>query len=173
MNRTTLAREIYRVANIKGNFTLRSGIQTSEYFDKYLFEAQPDLLLEIAKQLELLIPDNIDALAGLEMGGIPIATALSLRTGMPLVFVRKEAKAYGTCKLAEGVTVAGKKLLIIEDVVTSGGAVVEAVKQLRNLGAEINYAFCVIDRESTGRQNLQDIGVAFKPLFTKSYLEST
>ena len=173
MDRTTLAREIYRVSIIKGNFTLRSGIQTLEYFDKYLFEARPDLLLEIANQLAPSIPENIDALAGLEMGGIAIATALSLQTGVALVFVRKEAKAYGTCKLAEGETVAGKKLLIIEDVVTSGGAVVKAVNQLRNLGAEIDRALCVIDRESTGRKNLRNIGIELNPLFTKSYLEST
>ena len=173
MDREILAREIFRVSNIKGNFTLRSGIQTSEYFDKYLFEAQPDLLLEIAKQLKLLIPNNVDALAGLEMGGIPIATALSLRTGIPLIFVRKKAKSYGTCKLAEGGTVAGKKLLIIEDVVTSGSAIIEAVDKLRTLGANIDRALCVIDREGTGKKNLQNIGIEFRPLFTKSYLEST
>ena len=172
MNREILAREIYRVSNIKGNFTLRSGQQASEYFDKYLFEAQPDLLFEIANQLAPSIPENTDALAGLEMGGIPIATALSLQTRIPLVFVRKEAKAYGTCKLAEGETVTEKKLLVIEDVVTSGGAVVEAVNQLRKLGANIDRALCVIDRESSGRKNLQNIGVEFEPLFTKSYLES-
>ena len=91
-----------QISNIKGNFTLRSQQRTTEYFDKYLFEAQPKLLFEIARQLVGVIPENIDTLAGLEMGGIPIATALSLQTGIPLVFVRKKAKTYGTCKLAEG-----------------------------------------------------------------------
>ena len=143
MDKETLAREIYRVSNIRGNFTLRSGQQASEYFDKYLFEARPDLLAEIARQLVSLIPNNVDALAGLEMGGIPIATALSLQTGIPLLFIRKKAKTYGTCKLAEGGEVKEKKLLVIEDIVTSGGAIVDAVAQLRNLGAIIDRALCV------------------------------
>ena len=172
MDKKTLARKIYQVSNIKGEFTLRSGEHASEYFDKYLFEAQPELLAEIARQLIPLIPDQIDALAGLEMGGIPIATAISLQTNIPLLFIRKQAKTYGTCKLAEGGLPTGKKLLIIEDVVTSGGAVVDAVNQLRNLGAKIDRALCVIDRESTGKKNLHNIGIKLNSLFTKSYLES-
>ncbi|MEN9521294.1 MAG: orotate phosphoribosyltransferase [Cyanobacteriota bacterium] len=173
MNKLTLAKEIYQISNIKGNFTLRSQQQTTEYFDKYLFEAQPKLLLEIARQLVTLIPENIDILAGLEMGGIPIATAVSLQTGIPLVFVRKKAKTYGTCKLAEGGEVKNKRILIVEDVVTSGGAAIEAVSQLRELGATIEQAVCVIDRESFGAENLKNIGVKLMPLFTKSYLHSS
>ena len=128
---------------------------------------------EIANQLITTIPNNIDILAGLEMGGIPIAVALSLQTNIPLVFVRKKAKTYGTCKLAEGSEVKNKRLLIVEDVVTSGGAIVDAVNQLRDLEAEIKQAICVIDRESSGKKNLADIGVKLTSIFTKSYLEST
>jgi orotate phosphoribosyltransferase len=173
VNKLTLAKEIYQISNIKGNFTLRSQQQTTEYFDKYLFEAQPKLLLEIARQLVALIPENIDTLAGLEMCGIPIATALSLQTGIPLVFVRKKAKTYGTCKLAEGAEVKNQRILIVEDVVTSGGAAINAVSQLRELGATIEQAVCVIDRESLGAENLKNIGVKLMPLFTKSYLHSS
>jgi orotate phosphoribosyltransferase len=173
MNKLTLAKEIYQISNIKGNFTLRSQQQTTEYFDKYLFEAQPKLLFEIARQLVALIPENIDILAGLEMGGIPIATALSLQTGIPLVFVRKKAKTYGTCKLAEGGEVKNKRILIVEDIVTSGGAAIDAVTQLRELGATIEQAVCVIDRESFGAENLKNIGVKLMPLFTKSDLQSS
>lgn len=172
MDRLTLAKEIYQISNIKGKFTLRSGQQTTEYFDKYLFEAQPKLLSEIARQLVAFIPNNINTLAGLEMGGIPIATALSLQTDIPLVFVRKEAKTYGTCKLAEGGEIKDKRLLIIEDVVTSGGAIIDAVNQLRKLGAIVDQAICVIDREGSGTANLNNIGVKLISLFTKSYLES-
>ena len=171
MNKSSLAREIYRISNIKGNFVLRSGRHATEYFDKYLFEAQPKLLFEIARQLTGFIPENTDLLAGLEMGGIPIATALSLQTGISQVFVRKEAKAYGTCKLAEGGNVEGKNLLIVEDVMTSGGAIIDAVKQLRKLGAKIDRAVCVIDRESSGKKNLENIGIELMPLFTSSYLK--
>lgn len=172
MDKQTLAQEIYQISNVRGNFTLRSGQKATEYFDKYLFEAQPKILSNIARQLAPLVSEDIDALAGLEMGGIPIATALSLQTGISTMFVRKQAKTYGTCKLAEGGEVKQKRLLIIEDVVTSGGAVVDAVKQLRALGATVDRALCVIDRESSGNNNLANIGIELIPLFTKSQLES-
>ena len=172
MDKLTLAKKIYRVSNIRGNFTLRSGQRATEYFDKYLFEAQPKLLREIAIQLIDSIPKNTEILAGLEMGGIPIATAMSLQTGISSVFVRKKAKAYGTCKLAEGGDIKEKNLLIVEDVVTSGGAIIDAVSQLRQLGAKVEQAVCVIDREGLGQKNLKDIDVELIPLFSKSYLES-
>lgn len=173
MDKQALAQKIYQVSNIKGQFTLRSGQQATEYFDKYLFEAQPKLLWEIALQLVAFIPEDIDILAGLEMGGIPIATTLSLHTDIPLVFVRQEAKTYGTSKLAEGGEVQDKRLLIVEDVVTSGGAIIEAVNQLRKLGAIVNHAVCVIDRESSGIENIQKIDVKLMSLFTKSDLSSS
>ena len=113
MNKTELAKKIYDVAHLTGEFKLRSGQISHEYFDKYRFEAQPALLREIAKQMVPLIPPGTEVLAGLEMGGIPIATALSLETGLPCVFVRKEAKAYGTCQFAEGLDVKGKKVLVL------------------------------------------------------------
>ena len=172
MDKQALAREIYQISNLQGNFILRSQQTATEYFDKYLFEAQPKLLSEITRQLISLIPKSTDALAGLEMGGIPLATALSLQTDIPMFFVRKEAKTYGTCKLAEGGEVSGKHLLIIEDVVTSGGAIIDAVGQLRQLGATIDRALCVIDREQSGVKNLADIGIELIPLLSTSYFKS-
>ena len=130
MNKSVLAKEIYDISNIKGEFLLRSGVTATEYFDKYLFEANPIILKGIAENLKALLPKNYDQLAGLEMGGIPIVTALSLETGSQALFVRKEAKEYGTCKLAEGGDIKGKALVIVEDVVTSGGAIIDAVKEL-------------------------------------------
>ena len=99
---TSLAARVYDIAHLTGTFTLRSGTTSTEYFDKYRFEADPALLRDIAAAMAPLVPDGIDALAGLELGGVPIATALSLETGLPARFVRKEAKTYGTCQLAEG-----------------------------------------------------------------------
>jgi orotate phosphoribosyltransferase len=101
MNRKDLAREIYRVSHLEGQFKLRSGQISNQYFDKYLFESNPGLLSAIVDHMSMLIPPQTEVLAGLEMGGIPIATALSLKTNLPVVFVRKKAKEYGTCKLAE------------------------------------------------------------------------
>ena len=171
MNKAELGKRIYDISNIKGDFLLRSGVRTTEYFDKYLFEAEPAILREIAKQMVRLLPSQFDQLAGLEMGGIPIATAISLETGRPALFVRKEAKTYGTCKLAEGGEIDGRELVIIEDVVTSGGAILDAVRELRKRGAIVNHVCCVIDREGSGRANLEAEQLTFSPLFTKSELE--
>jgi len=171
MNKEKLAKEIYNISNIKGEFLLRSGLTATEYFDKYLFEANPRILRSIAQHLAGLLPKDFDQLAGLEMGGIPIATALSLATDTEVLFVRKEAKKYGTCKLAEGGDITGKTLVIIEDVVTSGGAIIDAVNELRSRGAVVNHVLCVIDREGEGRSNLEALGLQFSPLFTKSQLE--
>jgi orotate phosphoribosyltransferase len=171
MNRAELGRAIYAVANVRGDFTLRSGQHATEYFDKFLFEADPVLLKAIAEQMTALLPERYDQLAGLEMGGIPIATALSLETRMPVLFVRKERKTYGTCKLAEGAGVDGSRLVIIEDVVTTGGAIIDAVTELRVMGASVHDVCCVIDREGSGRENLERLELRFSPLFTKSELE--
>lgn len=171
MNKSELGKLIYNVSNIKGEFTLRSGQVSTEYFDKYLFEANPTILASIAEHIIDILPKEYDQLAGLEMGGIPIATAISLKTGSPCLFVRKESKKYGTCKIAEGGEIEGAKLVIIEDVVTSGGAILDAVKELRDRGAVVNNVCCVIDREATGRSNLESVKLAFTPLFTKSELE--
>ncbi|MCE0499293.1 MAG: orotate phosphoribosyltransferase [Methylacidiphilales bacterium] len=168
---TALARRIYETAHITGEFTLRSGAKSNEYFDKYLFEADPKLLHDIAEAMVPLVPPGVDALAGLEMGGIPLATMLSQFTGLPVLFVRKKAKEYGTCKIAEGGQVRGRKLLIVEDVVTLGGAILDAANALREEGAELGVVVCVIDRESGGPANLAKADLALKPLFTMSELK--
>jgi len=170
---TPLAKRIYDTAHITGDFLLRSGARSTEYFDKYLFEADPDLLKRIATAMVKLVPPGIDALAGLEMGGIPIATMLSQLTGLPVLFVRKKAKEYGTCKIAEGGPVRGRKLLIVEDVVTSGGAILDAAKALREEGAILSQVVCVIDRQTEGKAtaNLAAINLALTPLFTMSELK--
>lgn len=143
---TTLANRVYDAAHLTGTFTLRSGQTSTEYFDKYRFEADPALLRDIAAALAPLVPEGIDALAGLEMGGIPIATALSLETGIPARFVRKEAKTYGTCLLAEGGDIEGQRLLVVEDVVSTGGQVLMSTADLRERGAKVDTVLCVIDR---------------------------
>ena len=108
MTKSEVAKKIYELSHITGEFLLRSGQISNEYFDKYLFEANPVVLKEIAEIMSELIPEGTEVLAGLEMGGIPVVTAISANTGMPAAFVRKKAKEYGTCKLAEGTDVEGK-----------------------------------------------------------------
>jgi orotate phosphoribosyltransferase len=173
MDRTALARAIYDVCNIKGRFKLRSGQMSDEYFDKYLFESRPDILKSVAEGLTPLLPKGTEILAGLELGGVPIATALSFATGLPVIFVRKKAKDYGTCKLAEGVDFKGKRVTVIEDVVTTGGAILDGVAELRRQGALITDVLCVIDRESGGPEKLSAQGLKLSPLFLASELRRT
>ncbi len=173
MNRAQLAENIYKASYLTGSFKLRSGQTSSEYFDKYRFEAQPKLLKEIAKHLASLIPAGTEVLAGLEMGGIPIATALSLETGIPCVFVRKEAKKYGTCQFAEGLDIHNKKLCLIEDVITTGGQVSLSTQDLRSIGARVDNVLCVIHRGTGQESKLAELGLNMQALFNMQELKAS
>src|SRR4051794_10294588 len=172
MDPDDVARRIYDTAHLTGEFKLRSGQISNEYFDKYLFEAEPRLLRDIAEAMAPLVPDGADALAGLELGGIPIVTMLSQVTGIPALFVRKRAKDYGTCRLAEGGDVAGRRLVVIEDVVTTGGQVLLSCAELRGLGADVDTVLCVIDREAGGTEAFAADGLELRALFTMSQLNA-
>jgi len=167
-----LARRIWARSHLTGEFRLRSGAVSDTYFDKYLLESDPDLLHAVATALVALLPDDLDALAGLELGGVPLATVCSQLSGLPTLFVRKQAKEYGTGRLAEGGEVTGRRLAIIEDVVTSGGQVISSCEQLRAQGADIAAAVCVIDRGSGARESLLAAGVELRALFTAGDLEA-
>lgn len=174
MNREELCKEIFRVSHLTGEFKLRSGTISNEYFDKYQFESKPQLLNSIAIHLSNITSKmDFDFLAPLEMGGIPIATSLALKIDRKLCFVRKKAKEYGTAKLAEGPNIEGKKLLIVEDVVTSGGQIILSTKDLRDRGAIVDEAICVIDREAGGKEKLEAEGIKLYSLFTITELKST
>jgi orotate phosphoribosyltransferase len=168
-----LVSRIDTVSRLRGTFRLRSGVVSNEYFDKYQFESDPELLMEIAEGLAARVPEHIEILAGLELGGIPVATALSIRTGLPPVFVRKQAKDYGTCRLAEGVEIAGRRLLIVEDVVTSGGRILASAEELRKAGAIVEHVVCVIDRQAGGTEALAAAGLELRSLFTKKDLDES
>ncbi len=172
MKNQELAKSIFDAAYITGEFLLRSGKISNEYFDKYRFESNPVLLDKITDEMLKLIPQDTKILGALEMGGIPIATLLSLKSGLPVCFIRKKAKEYGTKQIAEGVKFSGKKMLLIEDVVTSGGQIILSTNELRGSGAIIDAALCVIDRQSGGVEALQNIGIKLTPLFTMSELKS-
>ncbi len=172
LGRSELCRAVFEICYLKGNFKLRSGQTSTEYFDKYRFESQPQLLKSIALELKKLIPTDTEILAGLEMGGIPIATALALETGLPLIFVRKKAKDYGTLKFAEGLEIQGKKLLIIEDVVTTGGQILLSTEDLRQTGALVQHALCVILRgKDLSSFNEKDLKLS--SLFTMEELKNS
>ncbi|MGC4856475.1 orotate phosphoribosyltransferase [Micromonospora sp. DT4] len=168
---TSLAHRVYEACHLTGSFRLRSGQVSTEYFDKYLFEGQPGLLREVAESMVALLP-KCDVLAGMEMGGIPIATVMSQLTGLPTVFVRKQAKEYGTGKAAEGGPVDGLRVVVIEDVVTTGGALLSSCRQLRAGGALVETVVCAIDREQGGRENLAAESLRLRAALTRRGLES-
>ncbi|KGB56833.1 Orotate phosphoribosyltransferase [Sphingopyxis sp. LC81] len=142
----TLAAAVKAIASLKGEFRLRSGQISETYFDKYRFEGDPALLRRVAAEMIPLLPKGTEVLAGLELGGIPIATAISLATDLPAAFVRKEAKEYGTCLAVEGGSVEGKRVVLIEDVITTGGAVADAARLVEDAGAEVIGVVCAIWR---------------------------
>ena len=165
-----LAQSIKTVSELKGQFTLRSGMVSNTYFDKYQFESDPKLLKQIAEAMSVLIPSNTDILCGLEMGGIPIVTMLSQISGLPSAFIRKAAKSYGTCRYAEGPNLANRQLLIVEDVVSSGGAIIEAASKMKADGLYVESAICVIDRQTGGSEKLAEHGIKLKALLTADQL---
>jgi orotate phosphoribosyltransferase len=169
---SSIARRVYEACHVTGSFRLRSGQVSNDYFDKYLFEGRPDLLREVAEAMVGLLPAESEVLAGMEMGGIPIATVMSQLTGLPTVFVRKKAKEYGTAKVAEGGPVAGRRVVLVEDVVTTGGALLESCRHLRAAGAEVDWAVCAIDREQGGRANLAAVSIGLRAALTRHDLES-
>jgi orotate phosphoribosyltransferase len=167
-----LARDIDARCRLTGEFTLRSGQVAGEYFDKYLFETDPDLLARVAAAMVPILPEDTDLLGGLEMGGIPIVTVLSAQSRVPALFVRKEAKTYGTCKLAEGAEVAGRRVTLVEDVITTGGAVRNAALALRAAGATVEVVVCAIDRSPGPDNPLADIGLEIRSVLTKAALDA-
>lgn len=171
MDKQELGRRIYHTSYLNGIFTLRSGEISKEYFDKYLFEADPLLLTELAHHLYELIPEDTEVLAGLELGGIPLATALSLESGLPTAFVRKKARAYGSKNLAEGADVCDKRVCIVEDVTSTAGQIIQSANELRKLGANVTSVLCVIVREPIAVENLSNEGIELKYLYSKEELD--
>lgn len=167
-----LAVSIRAAARIHGTFTLRSGAASNIYFDKYRFEADPLLLRRIGEAMSSLIPAQASVLAGLEMGGIPIVTMLGQITGLPVAFLRKQAKTYGTCRYAEGTALTGEQVVLVEDVVSSGGAILNTLAMLRADGIEPLSAICVIDRQTGGVAALRAENLRLIPLLTMSQIES-
>lgn len=168
--RAVLAAEIVTAAVLRGHFTLRSGATSNYYIDKYRLTTRPALLTRITDALRPHVPADTQRIAGTVLGAVPLAVALSLRTGLPSLLVRADAKAYGTAKSVEGELEAGDRVLVIEDVVTSGGAALAALAALRAAGATVSGILAVIDREDGGAERVATAGVPFLALFTSTEL---
>ena len=166
MTRAELARRIADVALLRGEFTLRSGRKSNFYLDKYLFETQPDILRELGKLFAQRLPSGVDRLAGPELGAVALAAATSIASGKPFVLVRNQKKGYGSGKLIEGTLKAGESVVIIEDILTTGGQIVEAAKTLEAAGAKVVKLLGTIDRLEGARENIEAAGYAYESLFT-------
>ena len=168
MTDSELARLIREHALLEGDFVLRSGRRSSYYLDKYRFETRPDLLHELGQRVARLVAENAPGavrLAGPELGAVALAASASLASGLSFLIVRKAAKEYGTERLLEGVYEEGEEVCLVEDVVTTGGAAVAAVKALRAAKLECRSAVCVVDREEGGDDALAREAVRLYPLF--------
>src|SRR5438309_6279882 len=165
-----LARDMVAVAWLEGDFVLRSGRRSRCYIDKYLFETQPTILRRVGRELARLVPPETQRLAAPELGAILLGGVVSLELDLPLVLVRKEAKGYGTARALEGTLEAGDRVTVIEDVLTTGGAAIDAIEKVRAAGATVIGLVAVLDREEGAADNLRRLGVPFTPLFRRSDL---
>lgn len=170
MDRTELAGRIKEAAYLEGEFTLRSGRKSNYYLDKYLFETQPDILEALGQEFTRHVAGSTTLIAGAELGGVSLAAATSIASGKPFVIIRNAKKAYGTSKPFEGKLNDGDSVLLVEDIATTGGQVLEAAKLISEIGAKVERIVCVIDRQEGARENIEGAGFVFESLFTKADL---
>lgn len=171
MTDAELAQALRKAALLEGDFTLRSGRKSKYYLDKYLFETQPELLRELGRRFASYVTADVDRIAGAELGAIALACATALETGKPFVIVRNAKKAgYGTGKLIEGKLAAGERVLLVEDIATSGGQAVEACRTLQDAGALVTQIVVTIDRQEGAREVIEAAGFKFNALFTTADL---
>ena len=163
--REALARDLVRASYLKGDFMLRSGKRSDRYFDKFLFETDPALLKRLGEELSRLVPTATQRLAAPELGAVLLGGAVSMATGLPLLLVRKEPKAYGTARQIEGRFVEGERITVIEDVVTTGGDSLRSVQVLRDAGLDVIHLIVVLDRGEGGEDNIREAGIPYSPLF--------
>jgi orotate phosphoribosyltransferase len=173
LTRDQLAQRIAEVALLRGEFTLRSGRKSNYYLDKYRFETQPDILRELGRMLAERVTSDVQRLAGPELGAVPLAAAAAMASGVPAIFVRNQKKEYGSNKQIEGVYNPGETVIIIEDIMTTGGQVVEAAKTLESAGLKVKKIVGIIDRLEGARQNIEAAGYIFESLFTTKDLGIT
>lgn len=164
LTRRELAERIRSAAYLEGTFTLRSGRTSSFYVDKYLFETLPDILAEVGRLLAERITPRTARIAGAELGGVALAAAASLASGRPFVIIRNARKDYGTGKPYEGELNAGEAVLLVEDIATTGGQVLEAAKVIQEAGAEVERIVAVVDRGQGAAENIRAAGFSFESL---------
>ncbi|MHC4432644.1 MAG: orotate phosphoribosyltransferase [Planctomycetota bacterium] len=170
MTREELIRRIKETAYLEGDFILRSGKHSKYYLDKYLFETCPDILKGLGAEFARYVADDVTLIAGAELGGVALAAATAMETGKNWVIIRNSKKGCGTSKMVEGVLEEGDIVLLVEDIATTGGQVLEAAKIITEAGATVKEIVCVIDRKQGAGENITGAGYKFGSILTKDDL---
>ncbi|MBG90217.1 MAG: orotate phosphoribosyltransferase [Actinobacteria bacterium] len=171
--RNRLAQDIKSAAFLTGDFTTRAGKKTSYYIDKYKFTTRPEIMGPLAKAIQDHLPDlAFDRIAAPELGAVPIAAVLSVQIERPFVIVRKASKGYGTENLIEGSYKKGDKMVLVEDVLTTGGAAMAAAEVLEANGVEVLKIIGVVNREEGAHEAIQNRGWAVSSILTASELKA-
>lgn len=170
MERQELIKRIKEKAYLEGDFTLRSGKKSKYYIDKYLFETCPDILKALGTEFAKYVTDDVTLIAGAELGGVALAAATAMETGKNWIIIRNSKKGYGTGKMIEGVLKDNDTVLLVEDIATTGGQVLEAAKIINEAGAKVSKIVCVIDRKQGAFENITAAGYKFESILTKDDL---
>ncbi len=170
MTKDELIKRIKETAYLEGDFILRSGKRSKYYLDKYLFETCPDILQALGEEFAEHITDDVTLIAGAELGGVALAAATAIESGKKWIIVRNSKKGYGTGKMVEGILKAGDVVLLVEDIATTGGQVIEAAKIITEVGATVKKIVCVIDRKQGAEENITEAGYTFESIITKDDL---
>jgi orotate phosphoribosyltransferase len=170
VERQELIKRIKETAYLEGDFTLRSGKKSKYYLDKYLFETCPDILKALGAEFAKYVTDEVTLIAGAELGGVALAAATAMETGKNWIIVRNSKKGYGTGKMIEGVLKDSDTVLLVEDIATTGGQVLEAAKIITKAGAKVSKIVCVIDRKQGAYENITSAGYKFESILTKDDL---
>ncbi len=161
-----LGRDLVNAGYLRGDYLLSSGVPTSYYFDKYLFETKPGILRRLATFLAELVPATTDRLAGPELGAVPVVTALSLETGLPFVIVKKHARGAGQTLVA-GELYQGERVTVVEDVLNTGSEAIRTAQEVGRLGGQVNAILAVLDRDEGATENLAAAGFHVTSLFRR------
>lgn len=170
MTREELIKRIKETAYLEGDFTLRSGKKSKYYLDKYLFETCPDILKALGREFADYATDDVTLIAGAELGGVALAAATAMETEKNWVIIRNSKKGYGTGKMVEGLLKPGDVVLLVEDIATTGGQVLEAAKIIKEQGAKVKKIVSVIDRKQGAEENISQAGFDFDSILTKEDL---
>ena len=170
MTRTELIKRIKETAYLEGDFVLRSGKRSKYYLDKYLFETCPDILKALGEEFAKYVAKDITLIAGAELGGVALAAVTAIASGKNWIIVRNRKKGYGTGKIIEGTLKPGDVVLLVEDIATTGGQVLEAAKVITDAGARVKKIVAVIDRKQGAQENITSAGYTFESILTKDDL---